>query len=383
MEAYLKYLAYVGAKTVNPNLRGMMIGTGADEFAGGYAGELAQGEGWDGFTRALESLVRATARSAGVGTFHWTDRDDIVGLVSGAAVTPASMTDAYAAFVNRKFLDVEQYNTWVEDRAASGSSVEGRVPFLDRELVELAVSVPAPLRRELLWDKAMLRAATRGIVPERLRTRDKQPFFHGAHENHTFDIAIRMLKANNYEVVRTACAGGPSMPFTVDSAIRFIAQVEKRPSHSAIEYLLRLVNLALLDQLAADHALALFDADVPLPADVEIVTYDGMSAGQRRSLLSERELDPDAVHYSLDEECEAVVPIGDAALIYIARNGEFDIVIDEDVAAWSQLLPALGTPQTRKALVDLSGLDEVVVHRLLGDGLGAGFVFAGHPREGS
>jgi asparagine synthase (glutamine-hydrolysing) len=383
MEAYLKYLAYVGAKTVNPNLRGMMIGTGADEFAGGYAGELAQGEGWDGFIRALESLVRATARSAGLGSLHWTDRDDIVDLVSVDAVTPASMNDAYAAFVNRKFLDVEQYNTWVEDRAASGSSVEGRVPYLDRELVELAVSVPAHLRRDLLWDKAMLRAATRGVVPERLRTREKQPFFHGAHENHAFDIAIRMLKANNYEMVRTACAGGAPIPFTVDSAVQFIARVEKRPSHSAIEYLLRLLNLALLDQLAADHALGRFDAGVPLPADVEIVTYDAMSAAQRRSLLSEQELYPDAVHYRLDEECEAVVPLGDPDLIYIARNGEFDIVIDEDVSAWTQLLPVLGAPQTRKALVDLSGLDEDDVHRLLEDGLGAGFVHAGRAEDHS
>jgi hypothetical protein len=73
--------------------------------------------------------------------------------------------------------------------------------------------------------------------------------------------------------------------------------------------------------------------------------------------------------------------IGDTGLIYIARNGEFDIVIDEDVSAWAQLPPVLGTPQTRKALVDLSGLDDDVVHRLLGDGLSAGFVFAGHPGD--
>jgi asparagine synthase (glutamine-hydrolysing) len=381
MEAYLKYLAYVGAKTVNPSLRGMMIGTGADEFAGGYAQELAQGGGWDAFTGALESLVRATARSAGLGAFHWTDRDDILDLVSSDAVTPASMTDAYAAFVDRKFLDVEQYNTWVEDRAASGSSVEGRVPFLDRDLVELAVSVPPQLRRELLWDKAMLREATRGVVPERLRTREKQPFFHGVHENHAFDVALRMLKTNDYEMVRTACAGDHPLPFTVDSAVQFIARVEKRPSHSAIEYLLRLVNLALLDQLAAGQALGGFEAGAALPTDVEIVTYDGLSAGQQSSLLSEPELDPDSAHYSLDDECEAVAPIGEAELIYIARNGEFEMVIDEDVAAWSQVLPVLGTPQTRKAVIDLSGLDVDLVHRLLDDGLTAGFVRAGRAWE--
>ena len=187
----------------------------------------------------------------------------------------------------------------------------------------------------------------------------------------------KVALANDYEMVRTACAGGSPVPFTVDSAVRFIARVERRPSHAPVEYLLRLVNLALLDRLAGGNSLGRFDAGAPLPSDVEIVSYDQMSAGQRHSLLSERELDPDAVHYSLDEECEAVTPIGDAGLLYIARNGEFDIVIDEDVNAWARLLPALGTAQTRKSLADLSGLDEDVVHRLLGDGLGAGFVFSG------
>jgi asparagine synthase (glutamine-hydrolysing) len=376
MEAYLKYLAYIGAKTVNPSLRGMMIGSGADEFAGGYAGELAQGDGWDGFVQATASLVRATARSAGLGAFHWTDRADILDLVSPDAMTAPGMSDPYAVFVDRKFLDVEQYNTWIEDRAASGSSVEGRAPFLDRELVELAVSVPAHLRRELLWDKNMLRAATRGIVPERLRTREKQPFFHGAHANHAFDIAIRMLKANNYEMVRTACADAKTVPFTVDSAVRFIERVERRPSHSAIDYLLRLVNLALLDQLASGCALGRFDAGVALPADVEIVTYDKLSERHRRSLLSPLELDLDAVRYSLNEECEAVAPIGDTAIIYIARNGEFDIVIDENVAAWRVLLPVLDAPQARHTLAARTGLADEVIHRLLGEGVSAGFLTA-------
>jgi asparagine synthase (glutamine-hydrolysing) len=378
MEAYLKYLAYVGAKTVNPNLRGMMIGTGADEFAGGYAGELAQGEGWDGFTRALESLVRATARSAGLGVFHWTDRDDIVDLVSCDAVTPASMNDAHAAFVIRKFLDVEQYNTWVEDRAASGSSVEGRVPFLDRELVELAISVPAHLRRELLWDKAMLRAATRGIVPERLRTREKQPFFHGVHENHAFDIAIRMLKANNYEMVRAACAGCRPMLFTADSAVQFTRGVERRPSHTAIEYPFRPVNPRPGPDGAHTRPVCRRRSRAAGRRDRHVRRDVGRSspiAAQRTRARSDA--------FTRRRGVRGRWSRTDAALIYIARHGEFDMVIDEDVAAWSQLLPVLGTQQTRKSLVDLTGLDDDVVYRLLSDGLGAGFVFAGHPREDS
>jgi asparagine synthase (glutamine-hydrolysing) len=376
MEAYLKRLAYLGATAAHPRLRGMMIGTGADEFTGGYAAELAQGGGWDDFTAALDSLVRATARSTGLGALHWTDRDDVLDLVPSAAVTPHALADSYAAFVDRKFLDVEQYNTWVEDRAASGSSIEGRVPFLDRELVETALAIPAHLRRDLLWDKAVVRSATVGLVPDGLRARPKQPFFHGEHENHAFDIALRMLRADDHAMVRMACEGSPSAPFTVDSAIRLLDRVVARPSRSAVEYLLRLVNLALLDQLATEHRLSLFDQGQGLPKDVEVTAYDALSPRQRRSLLSAHELDPESVRYAMDPECEAVAPLDHGAILYIARNGELELVVEEDVEEWRQLLRALDAPVARKELVETSGLSDELVHRLLGDGMTAGFVVA-------
>ncbi|MBV1849994.1 asparagine synthase (glutamine-hydrolyzing) [Catellatospora tritici] len=374
MEAYLKYLAYVGAKTVNPDLRGMMLGTGADEFNGGYSSELSRGEGWDGFSDALESLVRSTARTSGLGLSHWTDRDDLLDLVDPALAKPGSMRDAYAAFVDRKYLDVEQYNTWVEDRAAAGSSVEARVPFLDRDLVELSLSVPEHLRQELLWDKAMLRSGMRGVVPERLRVRDKQPFFHGTHANHTFDIVVRMLKANDFEMVRTAASGNAAVPFSVDSAIRFIEQVERRPSRSAIEFLLRLVNLSLLDQLAGGHALGLFKPGQGLPHGVEVTVYDRLSSSQSQSLLSNLDRQPDAVRYSLDDDCTAVTPLGDPSTILVARNGEFEVVIEEDVAAWTLLLTELGEPRSISALSTHTGLPDEQLEELLRDGTAAGFI---------
>lgn len=382
MEAYLKYLAYLGAKASCPNLRGMMLGTGADEFTGGYSAELSQGEGWDGFMSAMDYLVRATARTSGGSASHWTDRIDVLDLVDLDRVKPAAMPDSYAAFINRKYLDVEQYNTWIEDRAASGSSIEARVPFLDRELVELSLSVPGKLRQELLWDKTIVRAAMGGIVPERLRMREKQPFFHGAHANHAFDIALRMLKANDFAMIRLACAADQSAPFTAESAIRFIERVERRPSRSAIEFLLRLVNLSLLGQLARDSRLGLFQNGAKLPDDIEIVTYPDLSHSQSQSLLSVLERDDAVVEFCLDDECEAVTSL-DGSTVYIARNGEFDVVIDEEVAAWRQVLPELSTPVTAIALHARTGLSEKLLQRLLGEAMSAGFLHASLAQTGA
>lgn len=58
------------------------------------------------------------------------------------------------------------------DRASMAASLEVRVPLLDHEWVELAASLPAALR----FDKTVLRAAMKGILPEPILTRSKKGF---------------------------------------------------------------------------------------------------------------------------------------------------------------------------------------------------------------
>lgn len=373
MEAYLKYLGYLGAKSVRPQVRGMMIGSGADEFLGGYLGELALGDGWDGAQASLGALARATARSSGPSASHWMDRPE-GDLLDPDIVTPESITDPYAAFVVRKYYDVEQYNTWIEDRAASSASVEARVPFLDTELIELTLAIPERLRRELLWDKSVLRDAMRDVLPEPMRAREKQPFFHGAHENHVFDMAVAMLKADDFEMIRLATDGNPTAPLSAERAIAYLTRIERRPSRAGVEFLMRLVNLSLLDRLASQDALGLFGAGAKLPDGVEVIDYADLPA-HHRSLLSGVERDPARAVYSFDAECEAVIPLTGDPTVYIARNGEFETVIDEDVPLWSRLIPALDEPRNQQDLAAATDIPGEVLERLLRDGVGAGFVF--------
>lgn len=62
------------------------------------------------------------------------------------------------------------------DRAAMGSSIEGRFPFLDRDVVRLADSLPDSIKLRVLEDKAVLRDAARGLVPESITSRPKRPY---------------------------------------------------------------------------------------------------------------------------------------------------------------------------------------------------------------
>lgn len=65
----------------------------------------------------------------------------------------------------------------IEDRNSMAHSLEARVPFLDYRLVELVMGIASTRKLDGYWNKAILRRAVRGLIPESVRTRpDKMGF---------------------------------------------------------------------------------------------------------------------------------------------------------------------------------------------------------------
>lgn len=62
------------------------------------------------------------------------------------------------------------------DRMLMASSVEGRFPFLDLHVVELANALPPAYKLKGLDEKHVLKRASQGIVPAEILDRNKQPF---------------------------------------------------------------------------------------------------------------------------------------------------------------------------------------------------------------
>jgi asparagine synthase (glutamine-hydrolysing) len=62
------------------------------------------------------------------------------------------------------------------DRMLMGHSVEGRFPFLDANVVELANSLPASYKLRVMDEKHVLKGAGRGLVPDAILQRPKQPY---------------------------------------------------------------------------------------------------------------------------------------------------------------------------------------------------------------
>ncbi len=62
------------------------------------------------------------------------------------------------------------------DRASMAASLEARVPFLDREVVELLARVPAELKLNGWTTKYLLKRATRHLLPTQVRRKPKKGF---------------------------------------------------------------------------------------------------------------------------------------------------------------------------------------------------------------
>ncbi len=62
------------------------------------------------------------------------------------------------------------------DRMAMANAVEGRFPFLDHRVVEMAAKIPPRLKLHGLTEKHILREAARDLVPPMMAKRPKQPY---------------------------------------------------------------------------------------------------------------------------------------------------------------------------------------------------------------
>lgn len=63
------------------------------------------------------------------------------------------------------------------DKMNMAFGVEGRVPILDRRLVELAFSIPPAMKLRLFREKYIFKKALKGLVPEHSLRREKHRFF--------------------------------------------------------------------------------------------------------------------------------------------------------------------------------------------------------------
>lgn len=344
-EIFYKHELHRYAKAARPELRGMLLGAASDEFNGGYSnGGITDGGGWPVFEQNLTSMTRAGAlHDRPALTPWWTYgelplfTDEVLREFAGH-----DLSDPYQRYLRWEYSKIQQYNVWHEDRTAAGSGIEARVPFLDHRLVELAASVPRPLRAELLWDKAILREAMRGLLPDETVQRPKEAFFYGSGLHHIYWTFLRMLCQDGGSLVEQALAAPDADRFIDAAAVRnTIAQLSTRPSDSAqVEVVLRVVNLGLLAGMAAELPAPIAHTPAgPLPQRVTISDW----FSQRDEVEHLIGLRPDLDSRSIPALAENVLLLRDANADtwYLAVDGALAFELDGSEPEVLRLLQAI------------------------------------------
>jgi asparagine synthase (glutamine-hydrolysing) len=122
-------------------------------------------------TAALKRLFSAELRDATAGL------DAAAGLVGGL---PAEFA-RWSPLAQDQYLEVQTLLSGYllssqGDRMLMANSIEGRFPFLDRQVAALAESLPASYKLRVLDEKHVLKHAARGLVPAEILDRKKQPY---------------------------------------------------------------------------------------------------------------------------------------------------------------------------------------------------------------
>jgi asparagine synthase (glutamine-hydrolysing) len=190
------------AEAAREHVKVVLSGEGADELFGGYPTYLGhKAAGW--YRRlpgraALAGLVNRLPSSTGKVTLEFLLKELVAAaelpplerhLTWFGALGPDAPTVAWASRLLDRFPDGASLNRllWLDfvsylpdnllakvDRGTMLASIEARAPYLDREVMELALPLASALKVRGFTSKAILKEAARGLVPGAVIRRRKR-----------------------------------------------------------------------------------------------------------------------------------------------------------------------------------------------------------------
>jgi asparagine synthase (glutamine-hydrolysing) len=269
-EWFLKLELHRYARTALPGLKVILLGQGADEFAGGYSrGFGSTTTDWQHYCRKLASLHTGKRRiDRGVPSYmHPSLADSFM-----AEPDDNWPTDFHREMVARTSL-LMNYNLWHEDRTSSSQGVEARVPFLDHRLVELLASVPAELHEQLFFDKRIVRDQLLKAAPVYPPSKQKVGFYNGGRDDTIKFLRLDVVR-RVYPAFREKYLGNPQAIFSseaLDDHYQYLMQNPKA-SKQDIKEMLSCMAISVFAAWCRDLAVAGPPRDRQRPSPLRLWT---------------------------------------------------------------------------------------------------------------
>ncbi|MGA9600913.1 MAG: asparagine synthase (glutamine-hydrolyzing) [Methylocystis sp.] len=354
-EQYYKYLLHAFARARIPGLKVMLLGSGSDEFNGGYSRSFFNSihdPSWRKFEKVLEGYERQSLlQLSGAWNRHATlqvherpllSRSFLAGL---ARVRPYETPLSGYRDMYRRVL--QMYQLWHEDRTSAANGIEARVPFLDHRLVELTYQVPPQLHEELFWDKTILREAMKNELPEQFCQRPKTPFFQGEDLKYTRRLLYNMLCAKNHALIEEAIDAAPGFDDVVDKDVlwQVVQELPSDPQYINVDLVLDLVNMGLLAAMAKapEEAPDSWSGDLPVSEAIidDWPTWErnfGVSLVQRSPSLDRSSVVRFAEGICVLREEAGDSRVRDGGKYRIFRNDVLEFTLDAKLEPWVRFL---------------------------------------------
>jgi len=164
----------------------VLTGEGADEVFLGYRGYFERAirdtrrrssAAVSAGARRLNGSRSSLARRLSLRIFHRTRRQELARLRSEASVEERSGKPIINAVQEARIAGMPlDILCFLGDREEMAHSLEARLPFLDHKLFDVAKWIPVDLKMRRGIEKAVLRDAASGLLPDTLRLRRKRGF---------------------------------------------------------------------------------------------------------------------------------------------------------------------------------------------------------------
>lgn len=255
VELLFKHELHRFVRSARPDMKVVLLGQGADEFAGGYSRVACNS--WRTFTDSESRALRVSLlREMGIPAAYRRYINESV-----SEPLARARIGRYEHWQRLRFGDLAAYNLWFEDRMASANGMEVRVPFLDHRLVELLCSIPRGFREELFFDKAIERRAALHHLPAELAHRPKVPLFRtGAGGDKTVSSLRRSLVTGVFEEYSEKYLDPARSLFSRDEMCALRDQVAQGKEDAAVHLLCRCMAIGIFERMCRELHLPAFNA---------------------------------------------------------------------------------------------------------------------------
>jgi len=376
-EQFYKYLLHAHARERVPGLKVMLLGSGSDEFNGGWSKAVFNSvthPSWHTFEQILETYERESLlQLSGAWNTYANVRIGGHSLISQDFIAELAHLEQYETpwygyrDMYRRML--QTYQLWHEDRTSAANGIEARVPFLDHRLIEFTYGVPAALHQDLFWDKTILREALRGSLPDHFCQRPKTPFFVGEDLRYTRRLLYNLLCADRYALLEQAineaarCAG----VVNEDALWQLFRELPNDPEYANVDIVLDVVNMGLLAAMAkAPYEPESFDGQLPV---AEVIVDDwskweqgfGISLVQRSPVLDRNSVVRFADGIRLVKSEAGDPRLADEGGYYILRNDDLEFTLEPNLEPWVKFLRLVnGVRSVDEILQAVGAADQVV-----------------------